>query len=282
MQNPSTNSRRKVGISINLRDLESKDLERTVWRYMPFSKFISLMTYQALWFSKLNILQDSYEGLIPATVKQRMHEQNQRHKLQYNSSELHRQIDAWPTQNEEDGRELLVVTCWFLGESESLRMWEEYGLSNEAVAVKSTIGQLAKYILVPKDETVSHLGLVSYVAHDAHEMSNYQAHQAIERAFLKDKAHFSHEQEVRLVTLNIKTANCASPEGKAYTFEQVAGANMNNFENPGLYVGVYLNSLISEVVLCPSAEEWFAKLVCRIAELSGLSAPVSRSRLQNA
>ena len=267
---------------MKLRDLSPEDFERTVWRYMPFPKFISLMTYQALWFSKLSILQDRYEGLIPAAVKERMHKQNQHYKLQFNTPEFHRQIDAWPTQNEADGRELLVVTCWFLGETESQRMWEEYGASNEAVAVKSTIGRLARYIFVPREETVSHLGLVSYVAHDAHDMSSYLAHQAIERAFLKDKAQFSHEQEVRLVTLNTKTTHCASPEGKPYTAEQVAGANMNNFENPGLYVGVYLDSLISEVVLCPSAQDWFANLVSRIVELSGLAAPVSRSRLQNA
>lgn len=264
---------------MKLRDLGPEDFERTVWRYMPFPKFISLMTYQALWFSKLNILQDRYEGLIPAAVKKRMHEQNQSYKAQFSTPEFHRQIDAWPTQNEDDGRELLVVTCWFLGERESQRMWAEYGGSNEAVAVKSTIGQLEKYILVPREETVSHLGLVSYVAHDGHDMSNYEAHQAIERAFLKDKAQFSHEQEVRLVTRNVKTTSCVSPEGKPYTPEQVVGANMNNFENPGLYVGVYLDRLVTEVVVCPSAQEWFARLVCRIVELSGLSAPVSRSRL---
>lgn len=264
---------------MKLHNLVPEDYEQTVWRYMPFPKFISLMTYQALWFSKLNILQDSYEGLIPAKVKDRTHEQNQRFKAHFNTPEYHRQIDAWPTENEDNGRELLVVTCWYLGENESHRMWEEYGGSNEAVAVKSTIGRLAKYVLVPREETVSHLGLVSYVDHDSHEMSNYEAQQAIERAFLKDKR-FSHEQEVRLATLNVKTTSCASPEGKPFTPEQVAGANMNNFENHGLYVGVYLDSLITEVVVCPSAQEWFAKLVCRIVELSGLPAPVSRSRLQ--
>ena len=47
---------------VKIRNLGSADLEKTVWRYMPFAKFISLMTYQALWFSKLNILQDTYEA----------------------------------------------------------------------------------------------------------------------------------------------------------------------------------------------------------------------------
>jgi len=267
---------------MKLRNISSEDLEKTVWRYMPFVKFISLMTYRALWFSKLNILQDTYEGVIPARIKQRMHETNQTFKAQFNTPEFHRQIDAWPSRNEDDGRELLVVNCWFLGERESGRMWSEYGGSSEAVAIKSTIGRLAKYILVPNDEHASHIGRVSYADHDTHEMTAYEAHQAHERAFLKAKERFLPEQQIRIVTLNIKTTNCASMEGRPYTAKQVAGKKMNNFENPGLYVGVHLDRLITEVVVCPDARDWFEKLVRRIVELSKLPAPVSRSMAEHA
>jgi len=263
---------------MKLRNIGGADLEKAVWRYMSFGKFISLMTYHALWFSKLNILQDTYEGLIPEKVKQQMHEKNQRFKCQFNTPEFHRQIDAWPNKNEDDGRELLVVNCWFLGESESERMWSEYGGSAEAVAIKATIGRLAKYVFVPNDEHVSHIGLVSYVDHDTHEMTAYEAHQAHERAFLKDKKRFSHEQEIRIVTVNVKTTGCVSMEGKPYTAEQVAGKDMNNFENPGLYVGVHLDGLLTEVLVSPNAQDWFEKLVRRIVELSKLAAPVSRSK----
>jgi hypothetical protein len=262
---------------MELRNLTAADLEKTVWRYMPFEKFISLITYQALWFSKLNILQDTYEGMIPVRVKRRMHEDNQSFKTQFNTPEFHRQIDSWLDKNEEDSRELLVVSCWFVGESDSERMWREYGASNEAVAIKSTIGRLTRYVLVPTDEHVSHLGLVSYVNHDNHEMSAYEAHQGHERAFLKDNR-FAHEHEIRIVTMNIKTTSCVSMRGRPYTAEEVAGKNMNNFENPGLYVGVYLRGLITEVVVSPSAQDWFEHLVRRILELSQLPAHVSRSR----
>ncbi len=62
---------------------------------MPCSKFLSLLTYKALWLSKLNILQDSYEGMIPAKFKRQLLEDNQVFKAQFNSSEFHRQIDEW-------------------------------------------------------------------------------------------------------------------------------------------------------------------------------------------
>ena len=267
---------------MKLRDLASNDLERTVWRYMSFTKFVSLLTYQALWFSKLNILQDQYEGRIPIQVRERMHEQNQKWKDNFTDPEHHRQIDEWPTKNEDDGRELLVVSCWFADEDESERMWKEYGTSTDAVAVKSTIGRLAKHVFVPRKVSVSHLGLVKYVEHDHYEMNSYEAHQAIERAFLKDKAQFCHEHEVRLVTMNVKTTSCASPDGHPYTPEEVAGAKMNNFENPGLYVGVDLVQLIKGVVVAPGAGPWFTNLVRRLVEAHGLRAQVSASMMENA
>lgn len=249
---------------------------------MPFSKFISLITYQALWFAKLNILQDEYEGMIPSTTKELVAKENQKRKEQFNTPEFHRQIDNWSSDNEKSGRELLVANCWFLDENESEQMWEEYGGSNEAVAIKSTIRRLVENVLMPHDEHISHIGVVSYIDHDKYVMSRYEANQAHERAFLKDKQRFSHEQELRLVTMNFKTTNCASMEGKPYTPEQVAGKKMNNFENPGLYVGVVLHQLFTEVVICPSAEDWFINLVKRIIDLSNLDVKVSTSRLKHA
>jgi len=256
-------------------------LDKTVWKYMSFSKFISLMTYQALWFAKLNILRDEYEGMIPSTTKELMDKGNQQWKSQFNTQEFHRQIDNWSSDNENYGRELLVANCWFLDENESAKMWTEYGGSNEAVAIKSTIRCLAENVLLLRDNNISHIGLVSYIDHDKYEMTTYEANQAHERAFLKDRR-FSDEQEIRLVTMNLKTTNCVSMEGKTYTLEEVAGKNMNNFENRGLYIGVVLANLFTEVVVCPGAEDWFVNLVKRIIELNKLNVKVSTSSLNPA
>lgn len=70
---------------MKLRNLQSADLEKTVWRYMPFSKFVSLIAYQALWFSKLNILQDAYEGMLPTASKRAMREEDQEFKSWFDS-----------------------------------------------------------------------------------------------------------------------------------------------------------------------------------------------------
>ena len=188
---------------VNLREISSKDLHMTLWRYMSFSKFMSLLTYQALWFSRLDILQDRYEGMIPRATKDRIDEENQQWKRLFTSPRHRAQVDKMTAHNENSGRRLLVVNCWFIGECESAHMWKEYGSSCDAVALKSTADRLCRSVLMIPDGHVSHIGRVKYVEHDSHEMTSYQANQAHERAFLKD-IRFRDEKELRLVAMNFK------------------------------------------------------------------------------
>ncbi len=266
---------------MNLRDLVEEDMNLTVWRYMSLSKFISLLTYQALWFSKLSILQDKYEGMMPFVTKQMMQADHQDMKKNF-SPDLHWQFDEMASRNEQDSRELLVVNCWFLEECESERMWTEYGGNNEAIAIKSTVKQLIQNIGVPHDKHATHLGKVSYVDHKNHLMSKYEANQGHERAFIKDARQFQHEKELRIITLNTKSRYCIRPDGKPYTDEEIQGKNMNNHGMLGLYFAVRLNQLISEIVVSPKADEWFCLLIKRIIELNNFKMLVTRSGLTHA
>lgn len=147
----------------------------------------------------------------------------------------------------------------------------------EGVVIKSTVRKLATHIGV--DPNTSYIGKVKYVDFNSHEMTLYEAHQACERSFLKNKD-FSHEQEVRISTMSIKTPACVNINGMPYSNEEVAGKNMNNFENPGLYIRVNLEKLLDAIVLAPNAPEWFELLVKRIIQLSELNIIVKRSELE--
>jgi hypothetical protein len=70
-------------------------------------------------------------------------------------------------------------------------------------------------------------------------------------------------------------------EGVRYTPDECKGKGMNNFENPGLYVGANLRGLLQGIVLVPQAPKWFELLVRRIVDVVQLGAPVSRSTLEN-
>ncbi len=260
----------------NIKNIFANELDSTVWRYLTFSKFISLLVYGALWFTKLNILQDQFEGTLPTTAKESLQQNHQKWK-QIFPPDLHWQIDQMAERNIKDGRELTVVNCWFLGDSESPKMWKNYTINNDGVAIKSTIRKLATYIYVEPE--FSCIGKVEYVDFSSHDMTPYHASQVSERAFLKSN-HLQHEQEVRIVTMNFKTPTCVGMDGKPYTQEQVTGKNMNNFENAGLYIRVNIKELIDSIVIVPQATEWFELLIKRIIELSQLNIQIKRSELE--
>lgn len=39
-------------------------LDHELWRYMDFSKFVSMLQQKALWFTRLDQFPDPYEGLL--------------------------------------------------------------------------------------------------------------------------------------------------------------------------------------------------------------------------
>jgi hypothetical protein len=260
-------------------NLTETDNNSIVCRYLTFPKFISLLTYQALWFSKLNTLQDQFEGTLPLPAKNNMHNEFQKWKTLFADPNLHKQIDEMPDRNVEDGRELTLVNCWYLGNCESKEMWDEYGGGSEGVAVKSTIRKLCRHIFVYPE--FSQIGKVRYVNLGKHNMTLYEANQAHERAFLKDINKFSHEQEIRLVTMNLKTPYCVNMNGEPLTEQEYTGKNMNNFDCPGLYIGVNFRSLVDSIVLAPGSPKWIENLIKRIFELSKLDIIIERSQIED-
>jgi hypothetical protein len=259
----------------DFKNIAELELDNTVWRYLTFPKFISLITYQALWFSKLNILQDTFEGCLPLHTEKKLNANNQKYKEQFHA-DFHSQIDNWVSDNVKYGRELEVVSCWFLGEEESRALWEDYVGDGEGVAIKSTIRQLSQFVFAYSE--FSSIGKVKYVDFNSYDMDSYEAHQARERAFLKD-IKFQHEQEIRIATMSLKTPGCVNMNGTRMKTDDYSGKNMNNFDNAGLYVGTRLNDLIDEIVLSPKTLKWFELLIKRIVELVPIQCEVVHSSL---
>ena len=255
----------------NYKNLTEDELDLAVCRYLTFPKFMNMLAYSAIWFSKLNILQDQFEGMMPMQAKVKMLADNQKWKQVFPEN-LHPQIDSMAARNEQDGRELLVINCWYLGKADSPKMWREYCGGSTGIAINSTIRKLSQYVYAWPE--YSHIGKVQYVDFDTYEMPFYEANQAHERAFLKSQK-YSGENEIRIVTMNFKHPRCISMEGEPYTQGQYSGKNMNNFENPGLYVGIDFGSLVDLVVLAPGSPDWIKNTINKIFKMSRLVAPIS-------
>jgi hypothetical protein len=147
-----------------LRNIDERDLDNEVWRYLTFPKYISLLTYRAIWFSKLSILTDKYEGAMPAANAAIRRSERLEHTDVFPPSLL-AQLDK---RNVDDGRELTVANCWFLSECESEKMWTEYANGAEGIAIKSTIRALSQNVFC--DPRHSMVGRVKYVDLETHAM----------------------------------------------------------------------------------------------------------------
>lgn len=256
-------------------NLTEKDLDAVVWRYLTFPKFVSMMSYEALWFCRLSYLSDKFEGAMPRKAVEISNKEHARWKATFASPEHHRQLDEMSERNVCDGRSLTAVNCWFIGEEENLRMWEEYVGATEGVAIRSTVGQVWKSTYL--DSRFSFIGKVNYVNLEEHQMESYEAGQAHHRAFLKSQKEFKHEQELRFQTMNIRTLACLDPSGQPLTPNDLVGTGMNNFDEAGLNVRVKLDTLFDTIVTAPNASAWFFNLIKRLQVNFGIKCVLKRS-----
>jgi hypothetical protein len=260
-----------------LHNIREDELDQVVWRYLTFPKFVSLVSYGALWFQRLCYLSDDLEGTIPHPTIASMKQADQHWKQVFTDPALQAQIDTMPERNVADGRSLTLANCWYLGNCESEQMWKEYGQSAESVVVRSTVRRLwANTHLWPE---WSFIGPVQYVDHATFQMSHYHAHQAHHRAFLKDSRQFTHEQELRLTTINLRTPACLDCLGRPYSVDELNGVGMNNFDSAGLYVKINVTELFEAVVTHPDAPDWFYNLVRHIQIRGGYKWTVEKSAL---
>jgi len=251
----------------------------TVWRYLTFAKFVSLLELRALWMSRLGALSDRFEGTLPHKTRENMIASDLKWKPTFDGQpELQDQLANMTDRNVADGRDVLVVNCWFLGESESPQMWKDHVGSTEGVAIRSTLERLDQSILAKQEFTL--IGKVNYVDFSKHDMGVYHGSQAVERALLKEER-YSFENEVRIATFNVVCPGCLNPDGSPPSKSQLAGPGMFDPCRPGLYLQVNLRTLIEAVVTAPGPERWFYDLVCKLCKHYQIEGPIETSKLNH-
>jgi len=106
-----------------------KNENAAIWRYMDFTKFVSLLDRQQLFFSRTDKLGDPFEGSCPKRNLE------PRAELMGDTSERISEYSKWI-------REFTAVNCWHMNKYESAAMWKLYLKSDEGIAIKSTFRRL--------------------------------------------------------------------------------------------------------------------------------------------
>ena len=215
-----------------------------LWRYMDFTKYVSLLSSRALYFSRADQFEDAYEGAKGLKRKkeawddhylQFFREAIRNHPEGYEFDKTDAEVEAEAQQllrdmesGGESSRSRTYISCWHESPYESAAMWRLYSsfLPN-AVAIKTTFDSLYKSL---DRNPAIRIGRVRYI-----DLSRQYA--GVNDAYWCKRKSFEHEREVRAVLM-----------------DHAAG-------NTGKLVGCDMDILIKGIYVSPEAPAWFASLV---------------------
>jgi hypothetical protein len=199
---------------------------------MPWTRFQDLVETQTLYFASASKFEDKKEGH-HTTLDDKERDRCLR-RLGFGDKELGMAAEAnavVATHNQS----ATVINCWTLELADNSRMWREYGRSDEAVMIESTVGRL-RYCLGQAFLIVQ----VSYLDFD--RASIPWGHSLLPFLY-KRAAEYDWEKEVRVIGEMDRGALVGTPRR----------------------VPVKLGDILTRVVVSPTATHRFAEKVESLA-----------------
>lgn len=232
--------------------IQPHNQDSRLWRYMDFTKFVSLISSRALFLCRADLFKDPFEGSYSkANVKLRPQvykdiPSEQLYTMMDQMADFTRWIREWTYMN-----------CWHANEYESAAMWDLYAKTNEAVAIETNYNKL-KNGLTEK----AFIGLVRYIDYENDWLPEGNSFYP----FMHKRKSFEHEKEVRVVVQDLPNKDKGIEVGKKN-------------DKPGIKLPIDLTKLIMTIHVAPTAPNWLADLVTEVATKYDLSAEVSKSDL---
>jgi hypothetical protein len=243
------------------------DDKAVIWRFMDFPGFIDFLDSSSLHFSRLDALDDPFEGYGTAMDYLKFKLPEQLFRASGAPPEVTRdKLEQWRAQQARDYEQNEALTllkrirvaetcwasCWHLIAEESVAFWKIYHGRNKPIAVQATVGGLRDAIGADAVNNVS-IGMVQYSG-DIPRTALSAAAQAITKA-----PAFAFEHELRAVL--------------------IPGPAKQVTLGTGTKVSVDLQSLVAAVRLSPVASPWHVELVQRLIERHGLQRLCEQSPL---
>lgn len=229
--------------------------DAALWRYMDFTKFVSLLDKKALFFPRSDKLGDPFEGSFPITNVQMRPVWYKEH-----AEKINQQLPTFIKES----RRFTLISCWHESEYESEAMWQRYSREKDGIAIRTTFSAFAESLIGPEDIFIGRVTYLDY-AQDVMPENN------VFFPYLHKRRSFEHEREVRAIIQTIPSSDGPSGEPRVDMSQDLYDV--------GLYVQVDLSSLLHQVLVAPLAPDWFLELTTSISTLYGLRSPVSRSAL---
>jgi len=231
---------------------QPEDPTARTWRYMDFTKYVSILETSSLYFTRADRLGDPYEGSYSKATVQLRPMRYRRLPSPESVVEKIADFSKWV-------REWTYINCWHMNNYESAAMWKLYAKSNEAIAIQTTYQQLANNL---QDHVL--IGVVKYLDYDNDILPDSDSLSA----FLHKRQSFAHEREIRCIIQDLE-----SPADRDAIY---IGTSNTEY---GRLVEVKLSALIENVFVAPTSPPWFHALVSGVTEKYGGAWSVRRSSL---
>jgi hypothetical protein len=236
-----------------------------IWRYLDFTKLVSLLDSQALFFARADTLGDEFEGSYSlANVQLR--------------PEIYKDVPPEALANlasfTEGVRRHTYVNCWNVSEYESAALWSLYVPPEGGVAIRSTFRRLTDCFVPSEEDASDHMstiifaGLVRYVDYDTEWIPEGNTMWP----FVHKRRSFESESELRALIQDWPTVEDSEAEGERRV-------DLDQPSPPGRAVAVDLDCLVDAIHVSPIAPQWFRDLVTPVCARYGLEKPVVRSAL---
>ena len=226
---------------------------------MNFSKFVSLLDKNALFFCRGRILRksDSREGSLP---KQNFSRTGAERLVKiYGGIAVdfkENQVDQFLKTHlliAENMADSVFINCWNASLYENPALWKLYGTEENSVAIQSTVGHLKKCFGPFVDYDIL-VGKIFYIDYDLEEIDekNYF------NLFLNKRKEFEYENEFRCIFFD-DGDNSLIEEDQPY--DPFSPNPEGTIKLPGVLVPTSLDILIDKIFVSPTAEDWFLELI---------------------
>ena len=221
--------------------------DTTLWRYMSFTKFVSILAKNALFFVRPDHFEDPFEGTLGL---RNITELKSRHE---DPRALATMLNAYGAM-----KKLHLVNCWHENEHESEAMWSRYSDFEDGIGIKTNFRSLADSLTCEAPVEISRVLYLDYE-------QDWVPDGFMFAPLLCKRKSFEHEREVRAFVTDIPDKG---PDGNAI-FK----------ETPGDYYDVDVSVLVKEVVLAPFSMPWLEEIARTTLGKFGLNVPVRKSSL---
>ncbi|MDR8394583.1 DUF2971 domain-containing protein [Aliifodinibius sp. S!AR15-10] len=226
---------------------------------MDFTKLVSLISKEALFFARADKFDDPFEGSWP---KKNVEGRKEHFKKRFETENSDKNLSDNISRMQKTMLTFTAINCWHQNDHESAAMWKSYLKSNEGIAVQTSFQDL-KECLDQESEHDIFLGKVKYIDYQ----NDYIKSANLLSPYVHKRKSFKDEKEIRALIIKF-------PEG-GNVYEDDPP-----FEN-GVYVKIDLDILINKIFVAPFAPNWLVDLVQDVLEKYGIDKDVVQSNINS-